>query len=256
MSKVVLITGAGSGIGKATCELLLKNAYKIICIDKNTDTLQAIYIENKDVFIKQVNIKDDILLSESIKESINHFGSIDIWINNAGIMPKAHFEKMNLDDIRNIMEVNFLGTVKVMQWAINYFLGQNKKGHIINIASITGKVPLPYSTVYSASKAAIANLCNGLRSEYDHQDIKITCVLPGSVNTPLIKDMKAPIFPPVISPVKVASKILQLIKKPKNNVYIPWYLGPMGILQDILPHKVLMYIGDKIKITESAKPKS
>lgn len=257
MRKVVLITGSGAGIGKEIATLLAQKQYNLIltdCAEENICQLaNQINAGGGCAKYKILDIKNSTHFKAALDFSVSEFGKLDVWINNAGIMPTGHFLEMPESQVREILNINFLGAVTGMQTVLPYFFKQNA-GHVINIASITAKVPLPYASVYSASKSALVTLCDGLRIEYAGKGVYISCLLPGTVNTGLIKNIKPPIIPRVLDSKQVAKAIFALIEKPKNNVFLPWYLKPMSLVHQILPQFMIEFIGRALRINESAKP--
>lgn len=256
--KTVVITGAGSGIGKEIALLLSNKNFNLVLTDINESAVQNLSNElnnnSGSISYKQLNVLHVNEFEDTLAFTLTHFGKLDIWINNAGIMPTGHFTSMNPELIAQLFEINLHGAAKGIKTASDYFIKNNIKGQIINIASVTSKVPLPYAAYYSASKSALITLCDALRIELTNTNIEINCILPGFVNTKLTKEAKKPLFPPMIEPEIVAKAVYKTICKPKANRFVPWYLGPMSMLQPLLSTKMIKLIGATLKITNTVKP--
>lgn len=182
MQKVIIITGASSGIGKALAVEAAKRKYSVVITGRNEKKLLKVYDEISVLNNHQVHfVVSDVSVEEDcrkiINETIRRFGSIDILINNAGISMRALFSELNLDVIKNLMNTNFWGTVYCTKFALPYIIQQ--KGSIVAISSIAGFTPLPGRTGYAASKAAIHGFLNTLRLEVQKQGVHVMIAAPG-----------------------------------------------------------------------------
>ncbi|WP_119791992.1 SDR family oxidoreductase [Flavobacterium anhuiense] len=191
MSKVVLITGGSSGIGKSIGEFLHQKGFVVYGTSRNPEkVLNSIF----------PLVALDVRNSDSIKNAVNRIietsGRLDIVINNAGVGITGPLEEIPTEEIRNNFETNFFGPIEVMKAALPQMRKQNS-GLIINITSIAGYMGLPYRSVYSASKGALELITEALRMEVKSFGIEITNVAPGDFATniaagryhaPVIKD--------------------------------------------------------------------
>ncbi len=178
--KVVIITGASSGIGLATARLLAGYQSKVVLAARSEDKLAKITQElskkTSAIYIKtDVQIEDNCanLMEQTIKE----FGRIDILINNAGISMRAIFKDLNINVIKRLMDVNFWGTVYCTKYALPYLL--ESKGSVVGVISIAGFKGLPGRTGYSASKFAIYGFLDTLRSEHLYDGLHVMIFAPG-----------------------------------------------------------------------------
>ena len=177
MSKVVLITGGSSGIGKSIGEYLAERGYKVYGTSRNPEK----YPESK-FPILPLDVKDETSIKESVNTVIKKEGVLDVLINNAGAGITGPIEEIPINEIKNNFETNFFGPIRV----INAVLPQMRKqdsGLIINITSIAGYMGLPYRGVYSASKGALELLTEAYRMEIKDFNIKMTNVAPGDFAT-------------------------------------------------------------------------
>jgi short-subunit dehydrogenase len=181
MNKVVIITGASSGIGLACVKEFSKNGYSIVMAARSYDKLICIEKEIKIYNPNILSIKTDVSNHEDcrhlIESAIDRFGRIDMLINNAGISMRALFKDLDLSVLHTIMNTNFWGTVYCTKYALPYILEQ--KGSIVGITSIAGFMGLPGRTGYSASKFAMHGFLETLRVEHLHQGLHVMIVAPG-----------------------------------------------------------------------------
>jgi NAD(P)-dependent dehydrogenase (short-subunit alcohol dehydrogenase family) len=189
-NRVWLITGASKGLGYAFTQKALECGDNVIALARTKASL--IKLEEK--YIRQLfYIKTDVSIRQnvfdSVKSGFEHFGKIDIVINNAGIMVMGMVEELSEADIMNTLNINFLGSLWVVQ-AVMPYLRSQKNGKIIQISSIGGLLSGTSSGLYSASKFAVEGLCEALAQEAACFGIKVIIVEPGGYWTNLYLDMK------------------------------------------------------------------
>lgn len=175
MSKVVLITGASSGIGFVTANYLSAKGFKVYGVSRKAPT------EPTDFEF----ITGDVTNINSIKDNIDHIvkkeGRLDIVINNAGMGISGASEYNTKKEIENIFAVNVFGTIEVCKQAIPHL--RKTKGQIINIGSVAAELNIPFQSYYSATKASVQAFSTALRSELKPFEIKVSTVLPGDTKT-------------------------------------------------------------------------
>ena len=186
MSKIALVTGATSGIGKATAQILAKNNYKIILCGRREDRLVDLKNELSaftDVHTLSFDVRDKKAVFESINSLSEEFSKIDVLINNAG---NAHgldsIQNGDLDDWDAMIDINVKGLLYVSKAIIPKMIEQ-KSGHIINIGSIAGKEVYPNGNVYCASKHAVDALNQAMRIDLNPFGIRVGGIHPGAVET-------------------------------------------------------------------------
>lgn len=182
LQKVIIITGASSGIGKALAIEAAKRNYSVVITGRNKAKLLTVFEAISNINHQQAHyVVSDVSVEKDCKrivdETICRFGQIDILINNAGISMRALFSELNLDVIKNLMNTNFWGTVYCTKFALPYIIQQ--KGSIVAISSIAGFTPLPARTGYAASKAAIHGFLNTLRLEVQKHGVHVMIAAPG-----------------------------------------------------------------------------
>lgn len=187
--KVVVITGASSGVGESTARLLAGNGAKVALGARRKDRIDALV---KDITAKggfALGFKTDVTkrgdVEALVKGAIEKYGRIDVILNNAGIMPIAPMSALKVDEWDRMIDVNIRGLLYGVA-AVLPVMQRQKAGHIINISSIAGfKVFAPGGTVYSATKFAVRALTEGLRMEHKADNIRCTIISPGAVATEL-----------------------------------------------------------------------
>jgi short-subunit dehydrogenase len=185
--KTIIVTGAGSGMGRELTLQLLHKQANVVGIDIHADTLaetQKIAGVGDDRFKGfAMDITDKAKVEALPNAIIQHFGSVDGIINNAGIIQKfVPVKDLGFADIERVMNVNFYGTVYLTKAFLPHFL-QRPEAHIVNISSMGGFLPVPGQTIYGASKAAVKLFTEGLHSELRHTNVHVTVVFPGAVAT-------------------------------------------------------------------------
>ena len=186
MTKIALVTGATSGIGKATAQILAKNNYKIILCGRREDRLNDLkkeLSEFTEVHTLTFDVRDKKVVFESINSIPEAFATIDVLINNAG---NAHgldpIQNGDLDDWDAMIDINVKGLLYVSKAIIPQMI-ERKSGHIINIGSIAGKEVYPNGNVYCASKHAVDALNQAMRMDLNPYGIRVGAINPGAVET-------------------------------------------------------------------------
>jgi NADP-dependent 3-hydroxy acid dehydrogenase YdfG len=187
--KVVVITGASSGIGESTAKLLAKQGAKVVLGARCSNRIDAVVREISASGDKAIGFATDVTKRAEgealIQGAVDGFGRVDVLLNNAGIMPIAPIEALKVDEWDRQIDVNIKGLLYGVAAALPHMQKQ-KSGHIINMASVFGiKMFAPGGTVYCATKAAVRALTEGLRMELHSRNIRCTMISPGAVATDL-----------------------------------------------------------------------
>lgn len=188
-NKVAIVTGASSGIGASIAETLSQHGVKVVLTGRNETRLSDVakqLRENSqseiDTHIVDVTQKDEV--AKLVKETENKFGRVDILVNSAGLMLSSAITDGDVEAWENMIDVNVKGTLYGINAVLPIFLNQST-GHIINIASISGFEVTKQSTLYSASKAVVHTITQGLEKELAKTGVRVTSISPGMVDTPL-----------------------------------------------------------------------
>jgi len=177
--KVVVITGASSGIGKALAKEFASKGSKLVLGARQIEKLKE--IENELPGVEIESVQTDVSKEEDcqilIEKAIARFGQVDVMINNAGISMRALFEEVELDVLRRLMEVNFWGTVYCTKYSLPHLL--KTKGSLVGVISIAGHIGLPGRTGYAASKFAVRGFLDTIRIENLKKDLHVLVAAPG-----------------------------------------------------------------------------
>ncbi|MDT3426244.1 NADP-dependent 3-hydroxy acid dehydrogenase YdfG [Paenibacillus forsythiae] len=186
--KVVIITGASSGIGEATAKELASKGAKLVLAARREDRLKKMHEEIEKNGGKAVYKVTDVTSSEQMEElaqyALSEFGKIDVMVNNAGLMPLSLLFEKKIKEWDTMVDVNIKGVLYGIA-AVLPSMRERKSGHIINVSSIAGHVVGPSTAVYSATKFAVRALTEGLRQEEVANNIRTTIISPGSVTSEL-----------------------------------------------------------------------
>ena len=226
--RIVIITGASSGIGKATAKALALNGFTTVLAARNLENLQKVEKEIISEGGKAVSISTDITVRSQVRDLVDftfkHYGKIDIFICNAGIYWRCPAKDLPVEDIQHVMDTNFYGSLFCIYEILPHMLSK-KNGHIIVVSSFDGLKGIPPDSAYVASKFAVTGFAEVLRQELQGNGITVTTIFPSRVNTPMIANVKVPFISRKIPPQYVAKKIRNSIYKKKSNVLVP-YIGP------------------------------
>ena len=228
--KVVIITGASSGIGKSLALALARNENKLVLAARNIEKLNTLSAKIKAKNISVITIVTDVCKREDCKNLIEkcmaEFGRIDLLINNAGISMRALFNESDLQVIERVMNTNFWGTVFCTKYTLPYLLQSN--GTLVGVSSIAGYIGLPERSAYSASKFAMHGFLESVRIENMENNLHVLIACPGFTasnirKTALTKDGSAQNESPrneekMMSAEQVAKKIICAIDKRKDTL--------------------------------------
>jgi len=186
--KVVVITGASSGLGEATARLLSAEGASVVLGARRMDRLRALADELTARGGKAIALATDVTHHDQVKRlvdaAVRAYGRIDVMINNAGLMPHSPLERLRIDDWDRTIDVNIKGVLYGIAAALPY-MKQQMSGHIINVSSVAGHKVTPAGAVYAATKHAVLALSEGLRQEVKPYNIRTTVISPGAVATEL-----------------------------------------------------------------------
>jgi len=228
-SKVILITGASSGIGEATAKLLAQNGARVVLAARREERLKAIVSEIEQNGGHAVYFQADVSSYEDMQKLVQYaietYGRIDVLINNAGIMPVSNLNELRVSEWEQMIDVNIKGVLYGIA-SVLPSMREQQSGHIISTSSIAGYVVSPTSAVYSATKFAVRAIMEGLRQEESPSShIRTTVIFPGIIETELLNTVKSPevqksadyIRSLSISPYRIAEAIAYSINQPEDT---------------------------------------
>ncbi|MCW2652162.1 MAG: hypothetical protein QOE41_170 [Mycobacterium sp.] len=222
--RTIAITGAARGIGHATAEALLKRGARVVIGDRDVDTLESAVTG-----LQRLGPVAGHPLDVTSRDSFAAFldkarseggGRIDVLINNAGVMPIGPFLQQSEQAIRSAIEVNFYGVLNGCQLALPEMV-KRRSGHIINIASLSGLIPVPGQVVYVGSKFAVVGLSTALADEFAPYGVEVTVLMPPFTNTELISGTKTTAANKPVEPADIAAAVVKTLDKPKTHVSVP-----------------------------------
>lgn len=185
-AKVIAITGASSGIGAATAELLAERGAQVVIGARRGDRLEALAAKIRaaggTVLVQPVDVTDQDSVDQFIHAAITRFGRIDVLVNNAGLMPLSPLAALKLDEWNRMIDVNIRGVLHGIAAVLPVMQAQGS-GQVINISSIGGHAVYPTAAVYCATKYAVLAISEGLRQENDK--IRVTVISPGVTESDL-----------------------------------------------------------------------
>src|SRR4051812_27779142 len=205
--KVVVITGASSGLGEAAARLLAAEDAKVVLGARRIDRLEILAGELTAMGGQAIALATDVAKRDDVKKlvdsAVQKFGRIDVILNNAGLMPQSLLERLHVEEWDRMIDVNIKGVLYGIAAALPHMKKQ-MSGHIINVSSVAGHKVGPGSAVYSATKHAVRALTEGLRMEVKPYGIRTTIISPGAVATEL---------PNTVSDPAVATRIKKLYEE-------------------------------------------
>jgi short-subunit dehydrogenase len=246
-NKVVIVTGASSGIGRATALEFARQGSKVVLAARSEDKLKELQAEINSMGSEVLTCITDVSVEEDcrilVEKTVEHFGTVHILINNAGISMRALFEDVDISVLKRLMDVNFWGTVYCTKYALPYIVAN--RGSVVGVSSTAGFHGLPGRTGYSASKFAIHGFLETVRIEYLKEKLHVMIIAPGFTASEvrkhaLMADGSEQGNSPreekkMMSPEHVARWVLKGIRKRKRNKIMTWTGRLSALLQRIIP---------------------
>lgn len=238
-NKVVIITGASSGIGKALAEKYLKEGWSVVIAARRTELLESIskQYQNNKVYPVQTDVSNEADCKKLIEKSVAKFGRIDALINNAGISMRAIFNNTDLEVMQKVMDVNYWGTVYCTKYALPYLL--KTKGSLVGVISIGGYIGLPGRAGYSASKFAIRGFLETIRVENLKKGLHVLIAAPGFTSSEIRKSALNANGKPqgdtprneekMMSAEDCAGHIFNAVKKRKREIILTFVEGKLTV---------------------------
>ncbi|MCE3202988.1 SDR family NAD(P)-dependent oxidoreductase [Paenibacillus sonchi] len=227
--KVVVITGASSGIGALTAQMLGKRGAIPILLARSEDKLKDTAAGIPGVFgLYACDVTDEEQVQNTFADILSVYGRIDVLLNNAGYGKFAAFTDMESREFDDMMDVNYMGIVRCTKAVVPYML-ERGSGQIVNVASMAGKIGTARSVAYTATKHAVLGFTNALRQELRKQGIIVSAVNPGPIATEFFRtadpsgSYEKSVARMMMTPEHVSKKIVRLIDKGKEEIDLPGF---------------------------------
>ncbi|MDD9207523.1 SDR family oxidoreductase [Georgenia sp. 10Sc9-8] len=238
---VAVVVGASSGIGRATALRLARKGADVVVAARREEPLRDLAAECESHGVRALAVPTDITEDADARNlldrTLERFGRVDTWVNTASVTFFGPFHEVPMADFRRVVDVNVMGVALGSRVALEQ-MREQRRGVLINVSSVVGEVPQPYTSAYSLSKAAVRALGTSLRSELmldGLTGVKVTTVLPATIDTPFFQHAanysgrQAVPMPPVYSPERVARAIVNVVRVPRREIVV----GPLGRLMAV-----------------------
>ena len=220
-SKAVAVTGGAHGIGRAIAEHFARAGARVAIGDLDAEAAQALATSiGGNAIGVALDVTDRETFAAFLTAAEERHGSLEIMVNNAGIDWIGPFHEEPDEVSRRELDVNLMGTIHGSRLALQRMLPR-RRGHLVNIASGVGRVPLPHSAVYSATKHGVVGLTESLRLEYRGSGVGFTLVQPAQVQTAMLDGQASPPLVSVVTPDDVAAAVLNAVRRDRFEVWVP-----------------------------------
>jgi len=248
--KIVLVTGASSGIGHASAVQFAKKGAKLILVSRNKEKLNQVSEDlkkfNTSTFVHECDVSDKLQVNKTSRIILDKFGSVDILVNNAGFAIYGSVSNLTIEEIESQMATNYFGMIYFIKNLLPSMIAK-KSGHIVNVASVAASFGLPGIASYCASKFAMLGFSEGLKHELKGTGVGITVVSPIMVRTnffnhPSFKNM--PKYSPTsLSPETVAKVIVKAANSPRLEIIVPGFVRGAVWLKNTFPYLITPVLG-------------
>jgi short-subunit dehydrogenase len=243
---IAVVTGGARGIGRQIASDLLADGYTVVIGDLDLKQTQVTAAQlGQRCSAVRLDVTNRRMLEKVIAGVEKSLGPIEVWINNAGIMPTGYFVDQDLDVSAKVIEVNYLGVVQSTTILLPLLIARGQ-GTILTIASATGVKPLAGAAVYSGSKAAIIAFSDAIRREVRATGVRIGVILPNLARTRMSAGIRGPKALGSVSAAQVSAVALRAIRTGRFESFVPRRLGPVIRFSRLLPTGAQDWLDDRI----------
>jgi len=243
---VAVVTGAARGIGRTIAADLLARGYRVVIGDLDLAATEATAIElGSGASAVRLDVTDHDLIVAVVDAVESGIGPIEVWVNNAGVMPTGRFAEQRPGLAGTVIDVDYRGVVDATGVVLPAMLARGR-GHIVNIASATGVKPLAGLAVYSGAKAAVIGFSDALRRELRSTGVHVSVVLPNLVSTAMGAGITPPAGFGAVTPQSVSRATMRALDHRRFALFVPGYLGPLLRVARLLPTGVQDWLDDRI----------
>ena len=229
---VVVVTGASSGIGRATAVELAGRGARVVLAGRNASALDAAADECRHAGGTALAVPTDVAVDREVRAlfdaAVDRFGHVDAWVNVAGVMAYGRYDEVPHRIHRHVVETNLLGPMRSASVVLPHF---RERGHgsLVNVSSLYGEITTPYVAAYSTSKFALVGLSRALRRDAKElPGVEVCCVLPSSVDTPIFRHAAnrtgnaVRAIPPAIAPHRIVRAVVRCLEHPQAEIRVGW----------------------------------
>jgi short-subunit dehydrogenase len=253
--KRVLITGAGHGLGRELAVSFARAGAEIVVTDRNVHGVENTVGLIRETGGRASGYSMDVTDAENIAEAREQIhaelGPIDVLINNAGMVRGGTFLQVPIEEHLATYQVNALGMIAVTHAFLQDLIAA-PEGHVVNIASASGLIPLPYAATYASSKWAVIGFSESILEELrlmGHTHVGVTTVCPSYIGTGMFSGVRLPKFSTVLTPERVAQLTLRAVERRKAFVMTPWFVAITPLCKVILPTRLFRWFCDWLDIS-------
>ena len=242
-SKIIVITGASSGIGAATARELAAHGAVLVLAARRADELAQLQAEIEQRGQSALSVPTDVTqraeINRLVQATLDRYGRIDVLINNAGVSPGKTIDELTDAELQRVFDVNLLAPARLVS-AVAPHMRRQGGGLIVNIGSVAGEIAT--NSVYAATKFGLRGLNDALRRELRRDNIELVLIAPGFIRTAMTMGNKIPMPGPEV----VAQAIASAIRQPRRKIVVPWIYKLVILISKLLPGLADVVLGSTV----------
>ncbi len=235
--QAAILTGASGGIGEALAHALAAQGVRVALSARRVSRLEQVAADitsaGGEALTIAADVTDDAQVEALVQRVVETWGRIDIVIANAGIYVQTPSAELDLASLQQAMEINYFGAMRTAL-AVLPQMQQQGNGHLVFMASLGAKIPIPGDGPYVASKAALSGIAQVMRQDLAKEGISVTIIYPGRIDTPMLDHLRTSWISPKVSPEKLAQKIINGLERRQRRIIYP-FTGYLYVLRELSP---------------------